>query len=278
MNRENLFMINIDNDDSSIDREEFVIRRENAQIKSDRAELDEKMIKAIHKTVFGAHSVFMIFSCLFLLLGIYLGFVTLTDYFDSKTVPTLPLCLTCVFLVLSGIFAIFKKMFEKKSEENSPVNALDQSYARLNEISRRDLGVPSDAETAEIFCHFYDCDFSSDEPYNVDTVTVFEEDGKLCLHHVGVVVAVPINSIESVVKLSDPVIFSDWTKDESHDSAEYLQYNIQKKQVDELHEEYSMRGCYSIRFTSDNTPMEILVPPYEIKPFFDILKLELTEE
>ena len=91
MNRENLFMINIDDDDSAIDREEFVIRRENAQIKTDRAELNGKLIKAIHKTVFGAHSVFMIFSCLFLLLGICLGFISLIDYFDNKTVSGLSL-------------------------------------------------------------------------------------------------------------------------------------------------------------------------------------------
>lgn len=130
----------------------------------------------------------------------------------------------------------------------------------------------------EIFGYFYRENFAPDEPYDVDRVTIFEEDGKLCMQYVGIVIAVPMDSIEAVVKLGDTIIFNDWIKDVSHDSDEFLQYHIEKRQVNEYDEEYSMNGYYSIRFSKEGTPLELLVPLYEIQPFLDIPKLEVTEE
>ena len=46
MQRENLFMVNIEKDDAQIDREELILRRENALIKADREALAEQYVKA----------------------------------------------------------------------------------------------------------------------------------------------------------------------------------------------------------------------------------------
>ena len=42
MQRENLFMVNIDSDDVQIDREELILRRENPTIKADREALSRE--------------------------------------------------------------------------------------------------------------------------------------------------------------------------------------------------------------------------------------------
>lgn len=278
MKRENLFRINMEKDEMVIDREAFILRRESAPIKAERNELDGKLAKSILKSVFGIQSVATLFFGVFLIAGLCCGLVTLFRYFEIKVLSVLPLCMAFLFLIVSGVFWVLKKMLDKKNEENDPVDAMDDEYDRLNAISKRELKIPSDAKTVKIFGHFYEGDSIPNEPYDVDEVAIFEEDGKLCLHHIGFVIAVPIDSIEAVVKLGDTITFNDWMKDVPHDSDEYLQYHIVKRQVNEYDEEYSMNGYYSIRFTGEGIPFEILVPLYEIGPFLDILKLEVTEE
>ena len=278
MKRENLFMIDLDKDDTVIDREEFILRRESALVEAERKELDEKLSKSILKSVFGIYGFMTLFFGLFLMAGLCCGVVTLFHYFETKVFSTIPLCMAVLFLILSGVFGVLKKVLDKKKKQHDHINAMDDEYGRLNEISKRELKIPSDAKTVEIFGHFYHEDSATDKPYDVDEVAIFEEDGKLCLHHVGIVIAVPIDSIEGVVKLGDTITFSDWMKEVPHDSDEYLQYHIVKRQVNEYDEEYSMNGYYSIRFTKEGTPFELLVPLYEIDPFLDILKLEVTEE
>ncbi len=279
MERENLFRINIENDDMVIDREEFILRRESALAKAERKELDEKLSKSILRSVLGIRSLAVLFFGLFLMAGLCCGAIALFHFFETKVFSTILSCVAVFFLILSGVFGALKKVLDKKYEKDDPVKAMDDEYDRLNAISKRELKIPSDAKTVEIFARFYREDSDLNEPYDVDEVAIFEEDGKLCLYHVGgSVIAVPIDSIEAVVKLGDIITFSDWMKDVPHDSDEYLQYHIEKRQVDEYNEEYSMRGYYSIRFTKEGTPFEILVPLYEIEPFLDILKFEVTKE
>ena len=277
MERENLFRISIDKDEMVIDREEFVLRRESAPIRAERKELDDKLTKSILKSLFGLHSLAALLFGLFLIAGVCCGTATLLRYFESKSLSVVPLYMAILFLVLSGIFWGLKRGIDKKNAGKDPACAMDDEYERLDAISRRELKVPNDAKTVELLGRFYQEDSDADEPYDVDRVAIFEEDGKLCLHHVGTVIAVPIDSIEGVVKLGDTITFSDWMKEVPHDSDEYSQYHITTRQVDEYNEVYSMDGCYSIRFSQDGTPFEILVPLYEIKPFLDILKLEVTE-
>ena len=279
MQRENLFMVNIDSDDVQIDREELILRRENPTIKADREALNAKLGKAIMKHAFGAAGVMMILSTLFLMGGLYFGLMMLVNYFRDKVFSVLPLCIALGALILGGVFALIRKKLEKKSEENSPIDALDDSFARINEISRRDLGVPDGIDSVQIFGYFYDEENTPSGAYDVDEVGVFVEDGKLCLHHVDVVIGIPLESIEGIVKCHEAVTFKDWICGEDGDEEGYLQYGIEKKQIDEYNEEYSMNGYYSLRFSLEGTPMEMILPLYnDIEPLLSILNLEVSEE
>ena len=278
MQRENLFMVNIDKDDAQIDREELILRRENPTIKADREALNEKLGKAIMKSAFGAAGAMMILSYLFLIGGIFLGLMTAVNYLSDKIFSPLLLGVAVTALVLGGVFALIRKKLDKKNEENSPLDALDESFARINEISRRDLGVPDGVGSVQIFGYFYDEKNEPSGAYDVDEVGVFVEDGKLCMHHVDVVIAIPLESIEGIVKCGETVTFKEWLFDDAHDSESFAQYGIEKKQIDEFDDEYSMKGYYSLRFTSGNTPMELIVPLYSAEPLLELLGLEATEE
>jgi hypothetical protein len=272
-------MVNIDSDDVQIDREELILRRENPTIKADREALNAKLGKAIMKHAFGTAGVMMILSTLLLMGGLYFGLMMLVNYFRDKVFSVLPLCITLVALILGGVFALIRKKLEKKSEENSPIDALDDSFARINEISRRDLGVPDGIDSVQIFGYFYDEENTPSGAYDVDEVGVFVEEGKLCLHHVDVVIGIPLESIEGIVKCHETVTFKDWICGEDGDEEGYLQYGIEKKQIDEYNEEYSMNGYYSLRFSLEGTPMEMILPLYnDIEPLLSILNLEVSEE
>lgn len=280
MQRENLFMVNIgiDQEDALIDREELILRRENPTIRADRAALDEKLGKAIMKNAFGAAGAMMILSTLFLMGGLCFGLMTAVNYLRDKIFSPLLLGVAVGALILGGVFALIRKKLDKKNEENSPLDAFDDSYARINEISRRDLGVPDGVKTVQIFGYFYDEKNVPSGAYDVDEVGVFVEAGKLCLHHADVVIGIPLESIEGIVKCGETVTFKDWMCDEDGNEDGYLRYGIEKKQIDEFNDEYSMQGYYSLRFCVDGEPMELIVPLYSAEPLLELLGLEVTEE
>lgn len=271
-------MVNLDKDDAQIDREELILRRENAVIKADREALNERLGKAIMKSVFGVAGVMMILSALFLMLGICLGLITLKIYLEEGKLAPIPLCIAIAAAALCGAFALVRRSLEKKNEKCSPTDALDAEYARLNEISKNDLGVPSDAKKLTVLGYFYDAENAPEGAYDVDEVTAFVEDGKLCLYHVDVVIAIPKESIEGIVSCKGSLSFKDWVEDAPYDSEDYAQYHIEMKQIDEFNEEYTMRGYCAIRFVIDGTPMEILAPLYQLESWLALLELEPTEE
>ena len=117
MQRENLFMVNIDKDDAQIDREELILRRENPTIKADREALNEKLGKAIMKSAFGAAGAMMILSYLFLIGGIFLGLMTAVNYLSDKIFSPLLLGIAVTALVLGGVFALIRKKLDKMMEE-----------------------------------------------------------------------------------------------------------------------------------------------------------------
>lgn len=278
MKRENLFRINIDRDDAVIDREEFILRRESTYTATERKALEDKLSKTVIRELVGVQRVLGSFTVLCLVAGIFCGAIMLFRYLVGGTASKELFCLAAFFLLLCAVFDVAQKVSLKKSAEGDTMQAIDAEFAHLYALSRQELMIPSDAKTVEIFGHFYDKDASPSDPYDIDEVAVFEENGQLCLHHVSTVIAVPIDSIEAVVGIEDTIVFNDWQKDEPYDSIEYREYHIQKEQISEYEERYSMQLYYSIRFAKDGTPFELLVPPYEIGTFLDILKLEVTWE
>ncbi len=276
MKRENLFCFDLNKDNATIDREEFILRRESAAVAAERDTLNKKMSKAILKSVVGGVGVISICSVLFLMAGVACGLVVLFRHLETKVFSLEQGFMAGLLLVLSGILWVIKTVFAKKNEGDDSLPYEDE-MDRLNSISMRELRVPSDAKRVELFGYFYDkLDLS--EPYDTDQVDVFEEDGRLCLHHVGCVIGIPIDSVEAVVKVKESITFKDWTKDVPYDSGEYAPYHIVERKLSEYDEEYSMDGYYSIRFVGEGEAFELVVPPYEIQPFLDILQMEVTEE
>ncbi|MBR5615712.1 MAG: hypothetical protein IKW66_02720 [Clostridia bacterium] len=276
MERENLFCFDINKENASIDREEFILRRESAAVAAERDAVNSKMGKAILKSVVGGAGVISICSVIFLMAGVACGLVVLFRYLETEAFSLEQGLMASFLLVLSGVLWGIKKGFANKHPEDDALPFEDE-LDRLNAISMRELRVPSDAKRVELFGYFYD-KLDPSDPYDVDQVDVFGEDGMLCLHHVGCVIAIPMSSIEAVVRVKQSITFKDWTKDEPYDSEPYAQYHIVERRLSEYAKEYSMDGYYSIRFAREGEAFELVVPSYEIEPFLDILNMDVTEE
>lgn len=276
MKRENLFCFDLNREDLSIDRKEFILRRESAAVAAEREALNKKMSKAILKSVVGGVGVISICSAILLMAGVACGLVVLLRYLETKVFSLEQGLMAGSLFVLSGILWVIKTAFAKKNREDDSLPYEDE-MDRMNAISMRELRVPSDAKKVQLLGKFYKESADSDL-YDVDEVDLFEEEGKLCLHHVGYVIAIPLDSIEALVKVNAPILFSDWIKDVPHDSEEYAGYGIEKRTVGEFDEEYSMDGYYSLRFSREGEAFELVIPLYEIDPFLDILQMDVTRE
>ena len=158
MERENLFRVDLDSekDDVVIDREEFILRRESAAVAAEREALNEKWRKSLLKSVIGVHSVMNICFVLCLLGGLLCGLMTLIEYLESKVLSEALLATTILVLALSVVFLVLKVVFGKKEGKNDSPDAIDDELGRLNEISKRELRVPSDARKVELFWQFYE--------------------------------------------------------------------------------------------------------------------------
>ena len=272
MERENLFLLNTEDDDLTIERTEFVLRRESDALRAKRRELSEKFMSTLLKGVISVYTVLMIvFGCL----GVACIGMTVTDYFETKTFSVIPFGIALLLFALTGVCAFINKTKNKASNEDEELDSVDRELGRLAEASKSELWVPYDAKAVDIYVTTSESDLT--DPFSVDEVLLFEESGNLCMYYSGDVIAVPISDVEEVVKIDDEILFENWTKDASHDSAEYAEYQIVERKTKDDDEFYAMNGYYSIRFAHEGEPFEILVPLYEINAFLDVLKLEVTE-
>ena len=273
MKRENLFRFNLENEDSTIEHEALILRSEREELHAKRHELTGKFVSTLVKGVFNVYVVLMF---VFGALGLASIGAAATDYFETKTLSVLTLGVALLFLALAGVCAIIHKVKFGNSKEDEELDSIDDALADLEKTSRSELGVPDNATVVDVFVTTCEND-PVDEPYSVDEFSLFEEDGKLCLYYSGDVIAVPIAGVEEVVKIDDEILFENWNKDASHDSAEYAEYQIVERKTDDDDEVYAMNGYYSIRFANEGEHFEILVPSYDIKPFLDVLHLEVSE-
>lgn len=278
MERANLFSVDVDKDDGIIDHDMFILRRESAVVRAERRRLKEQLSKSLLKSVIGGASISNLFAILLLLMALCSLVIGLITYFESGTFSVPVGIMAGVGFVLAGVCFVIKTVLKKKGGADTVIDQLNDEYGELNKISERELGIPSDAKPVELFQYWHDEKGKYGDRYVNDTLSVFEERGNLCLYFGSAVIAVPIDSIEAVVKVRDKIFLSDWMKDEPDDGEEYRQYNIVRHRVDEYDENYSIDGYYSIRFTRDEITYEIIVPLYEIEPFLEILKLPVTEE
>jgi len=269
MERENIFSINLD-DEKLIDREEFIIRRESAAVSEERKKLNDRMFKTAMKGVSKSRSILHTAT----VVCIYIGIRQILDYIDTKEFSVFGILAAMVGLIICLIFQIAGKVSKKKNESRK--GDLDKEYDDLCRISEGDLNIPASAKTVDIFTYLYDANGQHNEAYANEEVKVFEENGMLCIYFFEAVVGIPIESVEAIVECDYPVEFTGWNKDIPYDSEEYERFDIIR--TDEDTELYYMDGFYLIRFASDGKPYELMVPTYDIQPFLEILKLEVTGE
>ena len=275
MKRENLFKNNLDSE-CIIDHEEFVLRRESDELTEKRNELDNRLGEEVKKTI--QKGLFFFAGPLFgLILGILFAVIAVDEYLKTNTLQPLPTLFAVLSLCAALVIFLISK---KKHEEIDPkFDNLDHEYGDLTTLSKTELHVPENAPTIEIFTDLYsEEDNESDGVYTNEETTVFEENGMLCFYYGSAVIGFPLSEIEAIVKTDLPIFFSSWDKEVPYDGDEYAQYNIQLNKIDKYNENYTMTGYYSLRFTHSGTPFEVVIPPYEIAPVLEILKIEPITE
>ena len=104
---------------------------------------------------------------------------------------------------------------------------------------------------------------------------LFEEDEKLCLATNNTVYGIDKSSFKRMLQNPKKTSFSVWNKDEPHSSDKYKDYKITLDHYGTYH----VKNVTSVIFENeDGNKREIVIPPYEVKYFSDILNLKVAEK
>ena len=288
MIRENMFRINLDDEVNAIDHQSLILRRESVALAEKRKELDKDFEKAIHKSInkgVGKMLLRSLAPLIMLVIGMIMVSQTIKRFEATGAIPPVLAIAAGVFIVASLIlFYINRK--KEKAEENEdndePDEALDSvdgAYETFNKQVKQELRVPFDAVEVEVFTTMLSKDFDKKRrfAYTNDTPTAFVEDGKLCFWYNGAVVGFPMSEIEALVKVNDSITFDSWMADDPYDGLKYAKYSITMKEV-EYEEHYTMNGYYSLRFTHEGEPFELLFPLFNAEKLLALLDCEIVEE
>ena len=280
MERENLFRINLDDENSTVDHEELILRRVSAETAKKEKALNERLVSAFSKGV--GKQLWLFFLPLGFLLAALVFLARVIAVFSEAKTLALPAALVSLVLFFAaGVsYAIYRKHKNDGDETfDKTLSSLSEDFGDYHTIVKKELCVPDTAKFIEVFTRMYSNDSSDDdEAYTNDTVEVFAEGENLCFLYGDVILAVPLSSIEAVVKVGERITFDSWNKEIRHDKGDFLQYKIAYHESKDGDETYSMEGYYAVRFVHRDTPFEILIPLYDIAPVLEILQREPIEE
>jgi len=269
MSRKNVFSINLDSD-KVIDFDTFIRRQESENLAKWREEMQNTRLSYMNKN--------LKYSAILYVAGL-VGFVILR--FAAKFAgfyATTMVILAVLLLASTVVSAVWLRKHSKKKEKEAQ-KRFEEEYASYEDIVKNELRIPKDAKKVEVFTYMYSKEGGTfPKEYAIDTATVFEEEGHLCFRYDGVVLGFPLSELEGVAKVNKTIFFNVWERDESFDSESFLPYHIQEIEDSEHGCYYSMQGYYSVRLTRDGTPYEIIIPPYDMDPILEILKVEPTAE
>ena len=267
MERSNIFSVNL-NSEKLIDHEEFIVRRESAELSEERKRLYDKRFNSAMATPTKVKAVFRYLT----VVCVYLGITEILDYINDDGFSFWTVLGATIGLSVCVIFQVIGRLFEKKKASKD--DALSKEFEDLARLTENELNIPSSAKEVDVFVYLYDENGQVNEAYENEAVKVFEERGKLCIHFLRAVIGIPIESIESVEFMDYPIEFLEWNKKAAYDSEEYEAAEISY----DGHYTYMMENYYSIYFSSEGNSYELMVPSYDIKPFLDIVKLEVKGE
>lgn len=279
MTRENMFLIDLDDDANEIEHPSLILRRESAALTARRDELDKEFGKALHKSIKKdvGKMLFRLLSPLALL-----GLGGLLLAFEPSL---LALKVVAIILMLTGAALLIYNCKKQKSKEpnedelDEELDSGDDTYSMFNKQVKKELHVPFDAQEVEVFTTMFSKDTDKKEKtvYTNDTPSAFIEDGKLCFWYGSSVVGFPMSEIEALVKVNNPITFDSWMADAPHDGIQYAKYDIKMKEVD-YEEHYTMKGYYSLRFMHEGTPFELLFPLFNADKLLKLIDREVVEE
>lgn len=266
MVRENLFTYDLDNEESIIDRDAFVIRRESPELAAKSDKIIEDSVKSVLKGV-GKGVLVSLLPLILAVLGCAFLYAAITGYSETGAIPGLPALLTPVAFALAACAFVFSKRFKKKDSEDTDrsLDAMDADLDAYRKEMKAELSIPNDTKELEIFTVSYSTENgeNGEDCYVSASVDLFEEGENLCMLFSGGVIVIPKAEIEGVFQVDAPVVFDSWMKDDAeYNEGRYAIYKIEKSEIDD-EERYTMQGFYSLRFTHEDTPFEVVIPLYE---------------
>lgn len=276
MKRKNLFTVNIDAD-RAIEHGALILCTESEERGAQRKELEERLQKALKKSIRRTLVPYFV-AWVAVMAGVMGAWRTVTGLIEAQELSPFTLILSVVFFAVALVFFLIHRRREKSEAPDPAMEAVDAEFGKLNDAVREELGVPADARAVEVFTEMYSED--DEEPsstYVNDEAHVFLREDRLCFWY-GAVIAIPLESLEGIVRVRVPVTFESWAKDEPFDGERYLPYGIQKNVIDEYDESFTVREYFSLRFTYMDEAFEVIVPPYDIDPIVNLLGMETTEE
>ena len=258
--------------DNTID-DAFILRHESAEMATKRKELGEKLTAEVQKTIKKA-LLRKLPSFAALLIGALLGLTA----FENHGKP-IALTAAAVLLVAVGIVLAILNHRKEKAEEEKPIESLtklDALYNAFDEEVKQDLGVPSDAVEVGFFTENSDLNKQGQPIYSNYTAFAFVENETLCFWQYGEILGgIPLNEIESLVKVNEPITFDNWGSDDAPDSPKYAQYGIEETPASG---EYSMTGYYSLRVVHADESFELRFPLFDAEKLLMLLDREIVEE
>ena len=270
MLRENLFKIDI-NSDKLIEAEEFILRSEGEELTTKRQALDDRMNALLKRTI--QKGMLVMIPLVLLMIGIVCAVFSFRTFLEVNKLSPIPTVAALIFLVLALLAYLWYRKQTKTNDIDAEIEQINQQYADLNELSKKELCVPRDARTVEIFTDLFSLSGDKeDNVYTNDEVCVFRENEMLCIYYGSAVIGVPMSDLEAIVKSEEQISFDTWEKDTPYNEGVYSQYNIEEIKVDDLDEHYTMTGYYKVQFTHAEKPFEMIVPPYDIAPMLELLR------
>ena len=280
MSRKNLFDISMDNEKETIDADEFITRVVSKETKAKRSALVSEYFKAMSKNFDRCvlKKALVIMTVVFCL-GVALYSINhFFELFAHKSIKLIWAAIILIATIFSRSIKSRLRNSQKSIKPSKKMSEINEELGKFDKIIQKELGVSDYATDIDVFVNVYDEDVEDGDRAN-EKAKLFEEGDNLCIYYDGIVLSIKKDSFEEIVKIDEKAYLDVWNKDTPYDRGRYMQYKIEKvdKQSEEIYKEYKLQGYYSVRFSQGDKGYEIFVPPYDIEPFCDILKLSPKE-
>ena len=184
----------------------------------------------------------------------------------AETIPwTAWLCLIPVAICLVAgvlISRSYKKMVESRMSTDEMTLQMEQADA-CYQLSRHEMGVPSDAVTVDILTYAYEMKKGkekqihlADEHYSATPLEAFVEDGCLMLAEAAKTYGFPLAQVTAVTRLEGGTRIYSWNKEEGCKDEPYKPYRISYNEDDDV---FTVRAVYVLEWPEG----ELVVPDYD---------------